>query len=284
MSFKDDNPNWKTYTSVTKYMNKVPAAAFSELNGLIRRSANNANELKTVLNSLAEVIPCEPTQNWGWGFLEYDIPIFVDALESKVNKGRFPVFMDCLAVLIIMGDLSIDDINDFLEDNDIGYRAEYSISHHIIWKPLEESDAIERLGEVQSVLSSVSKQACDEIRRARKSLEDTDDERAIKDALRSCVSAMEAVVKELGHDDEIGNATKNLRSENVWGNDEIVKEGNSIFNTMHRLYPDLRHGSTSSSNLTLNEAEYWIGRILNYLQYMDKQQDIIKKETTDFTF
>lgn len=284
MSFRDDNPNWKAYSNASKHMNTVPSVAFSELNGLIRRSANNADELKNLLNGFAEIIPCEPTQNWGWNFLENDIPTFVDALESKVSKGRFPVFMDCLAILVDRGDLLLEDINDFLEDNNIGYRAEYSFSHRVIWHPLEGNGTIEQLEEVQTAILSVSQQACDEIRRARKSLEDTDDERAIKDALRSCVSAMEAVVKELGHDDEIGNATKNLRNENTWGNDEIVKEGNSIFNTMHRLYPDLRHGSTESSSLTLNEAEYWIGRILNYLQYIDRQQDIINKKTTGFTF
>ncbi len=133
-------------------------------------------------------------------------------------------------------------------------------------------------------MGSISKQACDEIRRAIKSLEDTSDDRAIKDALRSCVSALEAVVKALGHDEEIGNATRNLRNENLWGNEEIVKEGNSIFNTMHRLYPDLRHGSTSSSILSVNEAQYWIGRILNYIKYMDRQQDIINQNEMDSLF
>ena len=134
------------------------------------------------------------------------------------------------------------------------------------------------------MIFSVSQQANEEIRRARKSLEDAGDERAIKDALRSCVSAMEAVVKELGQDDEIGKATKNLRNEQIWGADCIVKEGLSIFNNMHKMYPDLRHGSTESSSLTLNEAEYWIGRILNYIQYMDKQQKIIKQHKSEYIF
>ena len=49
-----------------------------------------------------------------------------------------------------------------------------------------------------------------------------------------------------------------------------MKEGHSIFNTMHRLYPDLRHGSTEVSTMSIEEAEYWIGRISNYLKYMQK--------------
>jgi hypothetical protein len=284
MSFKDDNPNWKLYTNSDRNMNMVPFSAFAELNGLIRRSVNYAHELKAVLDGFAEIIPCEPTQDWTWEFLVQDIPFFVDALKEKVNKGRYPVFMDCLAILVKVGNLCLEDINEFLEDNNIGYYAEYSFNRQVTWRAVEESDVIEHLEEAQTTLSLISKQACDEIRRAMKSLEDSDDDRAIKDSLRSCVSAMEAVIKEFGHDDEIGNATKNLKSEKIWGNDEIVKEGNAIFNTMHRLYPDLRHGSTKSSNLTLNEAEYWIGRILNYIQYMDKQQNVVRKESSDNVF
>lgn len=284
MSFRDDNPNWKIYLTSSEKMTTVPQSAFPELCGVIRKAATNANQLKKILNRLAEIIPCALTQDWGLSFLENDIKDFVNEIETKVKKGKFPIFMDCLAALIEVGNLSPKDINEYLEDNNIGYRAECSFDHCVNWHPLEENSTIEQLEDVQTAILSVSQQACDEIRRAKKSLEDTDDERAIKDSLRSCVSAMEAVVKELGHDDEIGNATRNLRSEKVWGNDEIVKEGNSIFNTMHRLYPDLRHGSTESSSLTLNEAEYWIGRILNYLQYIDRQQDIINKKTTVFTF
>ena len=81
---------------------------------------------------------------------------------------------------------------------------------------------------------------------------------------------MEAVIKAYGNDDEIGNATKNLRGEQIWGLEDIVKEGNSIFNSMHRFYPDLRHGSTEVSTMPIEEAEYWIGRISNYLKYMQK--------------
>lgn len=272
MGFKQDVPNWKAYDNEKYKMNVVPESAYSELNGIILRAAHNANELKAILNGMAEIIPCEPTQNWGWDFLAHDVSGVIDSIASKVDKGRFPVFMDCLSVLVNPGDLLLDDINDFLEDNEIGYRAEYNFNHHIEWKVVQESHILNELDDTQKCISSISEQAFDEIRRARKSLEDTDDERAIKDALRSVLSAMEAVVKELGNDNEIANATKNLKAQGSWGKDEIVKEGHSIFNTMHRLYPDLRHGSLETSSLSLNEAEYWIGRILNFIQYLDRQK------------
>lgn len=84
---------------------------------------------------------------------------------------------------------------------------------------------------------------------------------------------MEAVVKEYGHAPDIKQATKNLKDSHQWGLNDIVKQGDAIFNNMHRLYPDLRHGSTQVSSMSIEEAEYWIGRISVYLQYMKKMAD-----------
>ena len=277
MAFKADIPNWKSYPETTYYMKTVPSSAYNEFSGLIKRASKGSVQLKQILNIMAEIIPCEAVQDWNWGFLVDDIPFFVAAIEAKVNLGRFPVFMDCVATLAEKGSLSIEEINDFLEDNKLGYRAEAGSNNHIKWSAIGDSEVIEKIEETQPMLTSISQQAFDEIRRAKKSLEDSDDDRAIKDALRSCVSAMEAVVIAFGENTEIGEATKKLRAQGSWGCDEIVKEGNSIFNTMHRLYPDLRHGSTQTSSLSVNEAEYWMGRILNYLQYMAKQEKLIQK-------
>lgn len=80
---------------------------------------------------------------------------------------------------------------------------------------------------------------------------------------------MEAVVKNYGHYNEIKRATTNLKESKVWGKDEIVKEGNSLFNMMHRLYPDLRHGSTEVSSMSMEEAEYWISRICCFVIYIE---------------
>ncbi len=112
MGFKDNNPKWKLYYNPAKSMQTIPREAFSELHGLIRRAANDSNELKAILNGFSELIPCEPTQNWGWSFLEQDIALFVNALESKVSRGRLPSFMDCLALLIETGNITRSDSND----------------------------------------------------------------------------------------------------------------------------------------------------------------------------
>ena len=277
MAFKNDITNWKSLNSGIYHMNTVPQEAYPELCGLIKKAAKNEAQLKRILDKMAEIIPCEPPQDWSWDFLVYDISDYVGNIKAKVEKGRFSVFIDCVSLLLSFNNLSIEDINEYLQDNDIGYRAKLNNDHCLQWIAIDENGVIEKMDEAQQVLPSISQQAYDEIRRAKKALEEPEDERAVKDALRGCVSAMEAVVKEFGNDNEIGNATKNLRAQGKWGPEDIVKEGNAIFNLMHRLYPDLRHGSTETSSLSLNEAEYWIGRILNFIQYMDKQQRLIKQ-------
>ena len=102
------------------------------------------------------------------------------------------------------------------------------------------------------------------------------DDRARKDAVRSCVDAMEALIKALGGENEIGEATKHLKNElnnqgeHAWGPVELVKDGNSLFNLLHQLYPDVRHGTQDfiTTNMTMEEAEYFVGRVNIFMRYM----------------
>lgn len=275
-NFKEDIPDYKTYHDTADwYYSSIPSTVWSGFSGLIRRSAQKADTLKAVLNTFAEIIPADMTSNWGYDWLENEISDYVSMIRKKVDDGRINKFFDCLAVLVDVGSLSEDDINEFLEDNHIGYELyQDPFRKDIYWDVREEpSSAIDDIETAQDAIKSVSKQALEEFERAKKSLEDAEDERARKDAVRSCVSAMEAVVKEYGGDSDIKVATKNLRNSKAWGLDDIVKQGDAIFNNMHRLYPDLRHGSTETSTMSIEEAEYWIGRISVYLQFMKKMAD-----------
>ena len=180
--------------------------------------------------------------------------------------------MDCVAILIDDIHERVNDINELFEEHKIGYICELSpFSGQVIWTVRNESDIVEELVSAQSVIKTVSQQAYEEIERAKITLESAlQDERARKDAVRSCVSAMEAVVKEYGKDNDIKKASKNLRDEKIWGSDRIVKDGDAMFNSLHSDYPDLRHGSIESSKMPIEEAEYWISRIASYLKYMRK--------------
>lgn len=278
MSFCNDIPDYKSYLEDIYYMHSIPNDFWKGFSGLILRAANNnANNLKDILNNFAALVPCQHTTNWGWNFLQNEIDYYIREIKNKVNQGYFYIAMDALSILVRIGDLGVEELNQFLEELKIGYIYQYDILN-FYWNIREKIGVVDNIAETQKVVLSVSQQAYEEINRAKKALEDAQtDERARKDAVRSCINAMEAIIKEYGKTSDIKTATQNLKTTKVWGKEKIVKEGLSLFNTMHELYPDLRHGSTEKSVMSLEESEYWIGRISNFINYMIKMARRIKK-------
>lgn len=279
MSFKNNFPDYKSFSEDNYIMNSgfLSSSFWSQLQGIVLR-AGSKNGLLNILNKFAEIIPCEPTTNWGANYLRNDVSNFVGAIRRRVQSdNHFDVLMDCLGVLADIDGEMLGDINDFLLDHKIGYYCVRDpFTGNIIWAIRDESTVVSELDKTQKIVKSVSIQAFEEILRAKKALEDASlDERARKDSVRSCVSAMEALIKEYGKEKEIGEATKKLKKEDVWGETEIVKDGHAIFNVLHKLYPDLRHGTTSeeASNMSIEEAEYWLGRISTFMNYMKKRAD-----------
>jgi hypothetical protein len=130
----------------------------------------------------------------------------------------------------------------------------------------EESETIENT--LKSIQNSPFVQAVEHYQQAKRQFANAQDERRRKDAVRDCASAMESIIKILGKDDDIRKATKNLREAKIWGQDDIVKDGDAIFNKLHYLYPDFRHGAQQTSKMSVNEAKYWIDRISTYISYM----------------
>lgn len=135
-----------------------------------------------------------------------------------------------------------------------------------------ENSTIEKLQETMSEVRDISQQAFEEFGRAIKTIQDAQDnlsdERARKDAVRSIASAMEAIVKSLGKTNDIKTSCRVLRDSSGWGPTEIVKEGDSLFSILHRIYPDLRHGSLETSAMSMAEATYWIERMISYVSYL----------------
>lgn len=142
---------------------------------------------------------------------------------------------------------------------------------------LEGTGVIGDIVDTQTKIKSISQQAYERFESAKRQFEEVDkDERARKDAVRSCVDAMEALVKELGGDNEIGEATKHLKDEqdnqgnHIWGSVELVKDGNNLFNLLHKIYPDVRHGTQDydTTGMTIEEAEYFVGRFTVFMKYI----------------
>lgn len=288
MSFIHDVPNYKTLESDIYYTDKLPDDIWDEFHAYAARTARKIGTKKTV-NILNDIVLLPPTTNWGESFLQGDLDY---AIRTIKNKGDFPLAMDAILTVVQKGRLSLDEINGWLLRNEIGYFiaenpvrndiggffASYSpCDYH--WKIREKIDNIAtELENTSAMVKSVSQQALEHLEQAIIQLENIENERARKDAVRDCASAMEAIIKQYGKINDIGDATKELRSSGSWGKDEIVKEGNSIFNTLHRLYPDLRHGSTEFSEMTKEEAIYWVDRIMAYVKYMIRKGESLGVE------
>ncbi len=285
MGFKEDVSDYKGFPDGELSMHTVPEDVWSSMESFIRRSASDAGKLRSVINTIAEITGGPITNNWSWGFIEYDISPCVEGIRKKTEKERvyhFDAFMDCLAVLAEVGDLKPSEINEFLEDKGIGYTCERDFyGWHIKWYPVETmTSVVEDISETQEEIACLSKQAYERFESAKRQFEkSTNDERARKDAVRSCVDAMEALIKELGKNDDIKIATKNLKDEvdlnghPLWGPMQIIKDGNNLFDLLHKLYPDVRHGTQDidTANMSTEEAEYFVGRITVFMKYISSR-------------
>ena len=89
------------------------------------------------------------------------------------------------------------------------------------------------------------------------------------------MSAMETLLKKLSSEKDIAAATKTLRSQGVWGIDEIVKDGLSIWSHLHRLHPDVRHGQANATDIDLEEAFFWIDRMTVFISYMVAKKKLL---------
>lgn len=279
MSFKEDMPNYKSFPDGELYMHSVPDEVWTSLESFIRKAAHSSEKLKAIINNVAEITGGQLTNNWGWDFLENDISDCVCGIRRKVSGGpikHFEAFMDSLAILHDIGDLSPEDINEFLEDHSIGYRSKASNRGELQWDVVNDIGIVGDIIDAQEVVRPLSAQAYERFESAKREFENDTNERARKDAVRSCVDSMEALVKELGGAGEIGEATRKLKDEkdeqgnHVWGPVNMVKDGNNIFNLLHELYPDVRHGTQdfNTTEMTMEEAEYFVGRITVFVKYM----------------
>jgi len=274
MSFRKDVPNYKSLQSDEFYLNSAPDAIWDKLEAYCTKVCETSSQLKSIVNGLNEIVLVPSTQNWGYDWLIGDLSKTIGAIRGQVIKGKFYLLMDAIALIADYGEIEEDEINEFLEDQAIGYVLHRDTWDRTIYWEMRVSidDIAQKIEETKAVVKSEFQQAFEHFEQAKRQLENAGSERARKDAVRDCASAMEMIVKALGQENDIKEASKKLRKQSIWGKDEIVKDGDAIFNTLHRLYPDLRHGSTETSQMTLEEARYWVERITTYINYMIGQQ------------
>jgi hypothetical protein len=280
MSFKDDFPDHTRYNESKYYYSRVPPGLNSALQGLIIRNCRDIEALKAVCADLAARIPTEPTSNWGWEWLVNDLRDYVRLLSQKFHK-YMDFILDFADAHYFEDRELVEDLNDAFRDSDFGYSLvleKEKGESYLYWSLYEEPDVGDDSIEEASIhVKDVSEQAYDHLNQARDQLLKTDNPRAWKDALRDCLSAMEALVNTLGNDPDIKQSTSKLRADTRWGPDVIIKDGLSMWNKMHDLYPDIRHGSSEKTALSREEAVYWIDRLMAFVSYLAKRQKEIGK-------
>ena len=277
MSFRRDIPNYKTIHSEKFNLTAVDKSIWTKLEAYSQRVCDNSDQLKALVNRLSELALIPATTNWGWDFLVNDLSHVIYVLSKQVSEGKFYLLMDTIALIAEAGSLDFEEIDELLTDFNLGYCLNVDPLTRIYYWVLREdvTDLTENIENVECLIKDGFQQALEHFEQAKKQFANADSERARKDAVRDCASAMESIIKILGNDDDIRNASKILRDQEIWGKDTIVKDGDSIFNTLHRLYPDLRHGSTEISEMGIEEAQYWVDRITAYVSYMIRMNENI---------
>jgi len=270
MGFKQDHPDYQSYENSDYFFNTIPDKFCSALEGYIARYCKTAQQLKNIINDIASRIPMELTQNWGWDFLINDLTYYV----QELCKSKFHKLMDFLADFYerFHDEIELDDFNEFLEDLKIGYRLEYDSWSGFSWRLRKDvSSRIEHIEKTTEAVKDICTQTLEHLEQAKEHLLSTENNRDRKDAIRDCMSAMESMLKKITGENDIKSAVKHMRDDKFWGPDIIVKDGLSIWNRLHDMYPDVRHGNPQESEISDEEALYWIERIGCYIRYLSKK-------------
>jgi len=270
VSFKTQHKDYQAYESDEFYFAELPDGMDAALQGFIARHCEGANELKAVINDIAGRIPTELTTNWGWSFLIEDLSYYV----NKLCKLSLPKVMDFLSGLCTNNNLSfqVEDLNELLSDLSVGYvlvADHWSTSTSWDLRSSVTSRA-EAVDDTTLHVKDICSQTLDHLSQAKEHLLNTANDRDRKDAIRDCLSAMESMLKMLSGESDVKDATAALRAASTWGPDIIVKDGLSLWDRMHNLYPDIRHGNPNKSVLADEEALYWLERITCFIRYLSR--------------
>jgi hypothetical protein len=283
--FKD----FSQYDDGDCYRKSVPANLSGTLAELIVSSCgpnsepSTATTMRKVTDDLLTMAGKKSTENWDIGPLKTEIRAAFHILE----EASFDKFMD--ATLNAFHRLYkahpgtrqqlVDKINGILLAANLGYTVRtVDSTDRLAWEARAEAAAgVASLDETAAAIRDFSTGAFDHLAQAKTHLLNPASSRSRKDAVRDAMSAMEAMVKKLGGENDYDDACKKLRGEQVWGNDQIVKEAQALWTFLHKHHPDVRHGQASSTDITLEEAVYWIDRITTFLRYMASRRLVLGK-------
>ncbi|MBC2579380.1 hypothetical protein [Clostridium sp. DJ247] len=268
MKFLQEHPNFKSYDDSKYHTKDMPREIIRALEGVIPGMCCEVS-LNEIVNILFKNIPHPLTS-------ENAYPFLIDQLDygfRELQQNKFNKLMD--AILEISEQLGIiEEFNEIFEENDFGYYIEKNFLYYS-WVLREEVD-----NSVQEDITNaiqVTKGICEQTQQHLYELINgvregaLDGLRSRKDAIRDAVSAMESFMKSITNEADIKSADKKLRGDQKWGDTHILKDGILIWKRIHEGFPDVRHGNPDITDISIEDAVYWIERIMTFISYLAKK-------------
>ena len=288
-TFKEQFLNFSSFHNDKFLMNKTTNDLLRQLSYVIVQELSNKVEnykgrgrlsfdgsLRTLCDIISVYTNTEKTSNWGMPNLKSD---FENSIYYFMNKP-FNKFMDAMSQIALefFNGSSVDKMNEALEENSFGYRLQMNLDRP--WICINPNiEMVSDFAEIIITTEELSKQASEHIRQAMEQLKKTDDDRARKDTIRDCLSAMETLMKKFTNAKDIKEADRLFReNKKKWGPKVIINEGIKLWKLFHEEYADIRHGNDEISSITIEQSIYFLDRILAYVNYICKIEKLTNKD------
>jgi hypothetical protein len=259
VKFIVQHPDFKAYEHKSLDVSTLPRYFSGSLEGfLCSQAQSNAQQLRLIMESIAKTVLMAVPTDWSWDYLIQSLNNYTVAL----CKLDFPNVMDFFADASLS--FSICDLNEFLAKQKIGY--ELDTDGTWVLKDGTDSRVLVITQSVESV-AEICNQAASHLEQAKQNLIQSTD-RANKDAIRDCISAMESLLKKISNKKDVDDAITELKKSR-WGTEEIIEEGKFLWIKIHKL-KDIRHGNPVKSNISDAEALYWVERIICFVNYISR--------------
>lgn len=274
--FKDLFPDYDMYLNDTYLMNTIKPGLLREIAQKLPRvlqerkheepALNLAGTMKIACDKVSLYTNKDKTGNWSFDYIVKDF----DSQVRDFENVKFHKFMDAMDDLGRM-DIFQKALNEIFEDHDFGYRLRGDPEKP--WISINPSIGLSiDIDEVILTTAEICEQTAEHIKQAKQQLTRAIELRARKDAVRDCLSAMEALMKQVTNTHDIKHADKIIRDdEENWGQVSIAKDGILLWKMFHKDYKDIRHGDFDVSKLSHDEAVYFIDRILAYVKYISSR-------------
>lgn len=268
MKFTDLHNDYKNYISENYYTDEMPRDFVQAFKGYIIGNVDNVEEFKRIIATIAKYVPCEPGTNWGFPWLNQDLD---DVVWRLYEKKRFNKFMDCIGEVVINHFRNeVEDINEILEDSRVGYVLQINSYYDVTWVTREDiENSIESVKETIDEIPFNFENTIQHLEQAKEQLSRIDNPRARKDALRDCVSALEAHLKYLSGINDFRNSVNELVERNI-GNKKILRDALTIWTFVHEDVPDIRHGHSEDIDFEKEEVLYYIDRTTALIKYLSR--------------